>query len=408
MKSLIFYLILTLQDHSQHHPPEPTGLDIPRTREASGTAWQPDATPMHAYHFRLDDWSFMLHGNVFVGYDVQGGRRGDEALISTNWFMLMADRPLGGGTLGLRTMLSLEPWTVPGGGYPLLFQSGEVFEGAPIHDRQHPHDLFMELAVVYSRPITADVGWQVYLAPVGEPALGPVAYPHRMSASFDPLAPLGHHWQDASHITFNVATAGIYTRFAKLEASWFNGREPDDLRTDIEFRDPRSTSFRLSVNLGEHWSVQASYGFLYSPEALEPGIDVDRWTASIMYATQTLAATFVWGRNNPEGDAPTDSFLVEATANLDPHHAVFGRAEYVQKTHHDLVVDHALGEDPFDIVSLVAGYAYTFNPDSPLAVSTGMRFSVNVYDESLKRTYGSQPAFGAMIYLRLWPTGVRF
>lgn len=225
-------------------------LGIPQVRNASGTAWQPDSTPMRAVHFMADDWTLMIHGLLFAGYDFQSTRRGDDDWISTNWVMLMASHPLGGGDLGLRTMLSLEPATVGREGYPLLLQTGESVGGRPLVDAQHPNDLFMEVAADYRHPISDDLGLELYAAPAGEPALGPAAYPHRLSAMADPFAPLGHHWQDSTHIAFGVLTAGFFTKFAKLEGSWFNGREPDANRWDFDLRRPDSYSGRVSVPAG--------------------------------------------------------------------------------------------------------------------------------------------------------------
>src|SRR5881628_801045 len=205
-------------------------LDIPETRMGSGTSWLPDASPMHAAHIALGDWTLMVHGKVFFQYDWQGGSRGSNQLGIVNWAMAVVSRPLGGGQLQLRGMVSAEPGTIGSRGYPLLVQSGESYQGAPLHDRQHPHDLFMELAALYERPVARNLALSLYLAPVGEPAVGPVAFPHRPSAADDPLAPISHHWQDGAHITFGVVTAGVFTRRAKLEGSWFNGREPDGLR----------------------------------------------------------------------------------------------------------------------------------------------------------------------------------
>jgi len=163
---------------------------------------------MHAAHYTLGRWTVMLHGKGFLQYDWQGGSRGSNQLGIINWAMAAASRPLGGGQLQLRAMLSAEPWTIGSRGYPLLVQSGESYQGAPLHDRQHPHDLFMELSAVYERPVARNLGLSALLAPVGEPAVGPVAFPHRPSAADDPLAPISHHWQDGTHITFGGRNRG--------------------------------------------------------------------------------------------------------------------------------------------------------------------------------------------------------
>ena len=227
------------QEHEQHHRPEhadttaPTmgampgmtmprrPLGIPMTRMGSGTAWLPDASPMRASHFMPDGWTLMVHGDASLYYDHQGTERGDDQIGMTNWAMLMAMRPLGRGMLHLHGMLSAEPFTVGARGYPLLLQTGESYRGAPLRDRQHPHDLFMELSARYEVPLAPNLGVSIYAAPVGEPAIGPVAYMHRPSAQNDPFAPLGHHWQDATHITYGVVTAGVFTRTLQLEGTLF-------------------------------------------------------------------------------------------------------------------------------------------------------------------------------------------
>ena len=190
--------------HEQHSVPSVR-------REASGTAWLPDVTPMYAFHRQALGWDLMVHGNAFVQFLYESGeehRRSRQA-GSINWVMGMARRPIGAGRLGLRTMVSLEPWTIPGCGYPDLLATGEICRGDTIHDRQHPHDLFVEVAVEYDRPLTQSLRWQVYGGPAGEPALGPPGFPHRLSAFPNPIAPISHHWLDATHISFGVVTAAV-------------------------------------------------------------------------------------------------------------------------------------------------------------------------------------------------------
>src|SRR2546426_8950891 len=218
---------LRAQMHMQHPMEMPAGpLGIPETRMGSGTSWLPDASPMHAAHYMLGRWTLMLHGKGFLQYDWQGGSRGSSQLGIVNWGMAAASRPLGGGQLQLRAMLSAEPWTIGSRGYPLLMQSGESYQGAPLHDRQHPHDLFIELAALYERPLSGNLGLSLYLAPVGEPAVGPVAFPHRPSAADDPFAPIGHHWQDGTHITFGVVTAGGVFRAGQVGGAGVHARRP--------------------------------------------------------------------------------------------------------------------------------------------------------------------------------------
>src|SRR5881296_1772301 len=336
---------------AQIHTPHPMEMNagplgIPETRMGSGTSWLPDASPMHAAHYMLARWTLMLHGKGFFQYDLQGGSRGSNQLGIVNWGMVAASRLLGGGQLQLRAMLSAEPWTIGSRGYPLLVQSGESYQGAPLHDRQHPHDLFMELAALYERPVARDFGLSLYLAPVGEPAVGPVAFPHRPSAADDPLAPISHHWQDGTHITFGVVTAGVFTRSAKLEGSWFNGREPDEHRTGFDYAGRRLDSYsgRMTVNPGPRWSVSAWYAYFESPEGLHPDEAFHRIGASALTARPvgsggTWSGALIWGANDPIGSGePSNSVVLESTFDLDGRNAVFGRAEYVRKSGEDLAL----------------------------------------------------------------------
>src|SRR5216110_1944874 len=228
-------------------------LGVSMERMGSGTTWIPDAVPLPARHVMTGSWLLMLHGFGFVQYDRQGGPRGDDQFGSLNWAMLMASRDLFGGRFQARTMLSLDPATVTNRGYPLLLQSGESHRGQPLHDRQHPHDFWMELGALYQREINKKVGWSVYAAPSGEPALGPVAFMHRPSAMDNPTAPIAHHWQDATHVSFGVLTGGIYSRRLQLEGSVFNGREPDEKRWDFDSIKLDSYSGRVTVNPTAHW-----------------------------------------------------------------------------------------------------------------------------------------------------------
>src|SRR6266702_3992338 len=339
-------------------------LGIPEARIGSGTSWLPDASPMHAAQVVLAAWTLMLHGVGFLQSDRQGGSRGSNQIGLVNWEMAAATRPLGGGQLQLRGMLSAEPWTIGSRGYPLLVQSGESYQGAPLHDRQHTHDLLMELAALYERPVAQHLGLSLYLAPVGEPAVGPVAFPHRPSAADDPLAPISHHWQDGTHITFGVVTAGVFTRSVKLEASWFNGREPDENRTNLDYAGRRLDSYsaRLTVNPDPRWSVSAWYGYLKSPEVLHPDESLHRYGVAAL-TTQALgrrgqwATALILGANDPVGlGGPSSSVVLESTLELGETNALFGRAEYVRKSAQELDIASAPATAQYDVGALALGY----------------------------------------------------
>jgi hypothetical protein len=386
-------------------------------RDASGTAWQPASTPMEGLHFTAGDFSFMLHGSVWGIYNAQSGPRGDDDFFSANWVMLGAQYPLAGGSIGARAMLSAEPATVPKAGYPLLLQTGETYLGVPLVDHQHPHDLFMELALTYSRPITKGLAFQLYIAAAGEPALGPVAFPHRASARFNPLATLGHHWQDSTHITFGVLTAALYGSWWKVEGSFFNGKEPDEERWGMDLRKPNSYSGRLTVNPTDDISAQVSYGFLKNPEAHgeEPGGaeepdhhgDVHRVTASVAYNRvfnneSNWSSILVYGRNmEAEGGRGSDSVLLESALLLGGHHALFGRAELVYKPADSLALPSSSTPSPLYALGLLSlGYAYQFRVWGPVQLAVGAQGTGYLVPSEAKPAYGSFPA-GVLGFLRV-------
>lgn len=412
-------------------------LGISMQREGSGTSWLPDASPMYARHLEAGGWSLMLHGLAFVQYDKQGythnSPRESSQFGSVNWGMLMARHDLAGGQLTLRGMMSLEPFTVTRYGYPLLLQSGEAVDGQPLHDRQHPHDLFMELAALYDRPVARDLAVELYAAPVGEPALGPVAFPHRPSAQNDPLAPLGHHWQDATHISFGVLSGGLFTRTVKLEGSIFNGREPDENRTNFDYKGRRLDSYagRLTVNPSPFWSLSGSFGYLKSPEALLPDISQHRVVASAIYghpfrASGDLSASLVYGANKEsDEDHLSNSVLLESNLNLDRRNAVFGRFERVQKSARDLALNiigsppvfvdsrppfatpaPVSGEQSYDVNSLVLGYVREISSFSGGTIGLGVRGAMDIIPDALRPYYGTRTPVGTTIFVRFRPSAM--
>lgn len=393
-------LMLAAQ-HPGHEMPMPMSenvLGIPEARAGSGTAWLPDSSPMHAAHFRAGKWTLMVHGIVAPLYDYQGGPRGDDQFNVTNWGMLTAARPVGGGRIALRAMASAEPWTVGPRGYPLLLQSGESYKGAPLVDRQHPHDLWIELAALWERPLAANLAASLYLAAVGEPAVGPPAFQHRPSAQSDPFAPLGHHWQDATHITYGAVTAGVFSRAVKVEASAFNGREPDARRTDFDFRQIDSYGVRVAANPGPRWSLSAWYAYLDTPEELHPDESIHRYGAAALTAQGPFNAALVWGANAKLGGAVSHSLLAEADLDLSRGHYVFTRVEYVRKSAEELGVAAGV----FDIGSMVLGYLKAWGVGRG-EWGLGVRGSVGLVPASLEGEYGSRTPVGGAVYARWRP-----
>ncbi len=392
-------------------PRRPFG--IPMTRMGSGTTWLPDASSMRAWHFTAGPWMLMVHGDAFLQFDHQGGPRGDDQIGSINWGMLMAMRQLAGGTLHLHGMASAEPLTIGRQGYPLLLQSGETFRGVPLHDRQHPHDLFMELSAFYERPITRRVGFMVYAAPVGEPGIGPVAYMHRPSALNDPFAPLSHHWTDATHITYGVLTAGLFSRTLKLEGTLFNGREPDEDRYDFDFHPLDSYGLRLSANPTPHWALSGSYGYLKQPEALHPEENQRRLGASVLHTVRLgrqveWASALIYGGNKhvtpggAEAGRWEHSLMAESNLQLDAANTVFGRVEYVRKSAEDLVIP-ATPDQEFDVGTLALGYIRELADFRGATLGLGARGAINLVPRTLEGVYGSRTPVGVAVFLRVRP-----
>jgi len=369
---------------------------------------------MHMHYKVAGDWLLMFHYNFVTGINHQGGARGVTKFESANWFMPMAYHKLGTGTLQLRGMFSAEPFTFPPGGSPLLFQTGETYKGQPLIDRQHPHDLFMELSAQYTLPLGERGTWFTYFGYPGEPALGPPAFMHRASASENASAPLAHHLQDSTHISFGVFTTGFTYRWFKFEGSIFNGREPDENRYDFDSHRWNSRSARLWFMPNKNWTMQVSYGFLRSPEVQEPNADIHRATASVQYNKPinrgNWASAFVWGRNHVSTPGEThnlNGYTAESTLNFLDKNYVYTRLELVDKDDLLRPADRSLLGIKTDHPSFQIG-AYTFggvrdiwNTDK---VSLGIGSDLTFYSKPviLDRIYGTKPV-SWKLFLRIRP-----
>lgn len=388
-------------------------LNLPMNRNGSGTGWLPDASPMYGNMFHSQKWMYMLHYNLFLRYTNQDftnkGSRGGDAFDAPNWLMFMGQRKVGTkGLFHFSTMFSLDPVTEGGEGYPLLFQSGETYKGEPLVDRQHPHDLFSELSVSYAHDFSEKTGVFAYLAYPGEPALGAVAFMHRPSALYNPDAPLSHHWVDATHITFGVATLGVRLGKFKAEASSFTGREPNEKRYDFDKPRFDSRSGRLSFNPSENWAFQVSHGFLKSPEELHTGKDVNRTTASATYSLPLtdngwLNAIALWGRNKTKDHEGENAFLLEGSWRKS-RLALHVRYEFVQKSVEELNLNEAVyGHDAlFPVHALTMGAAYDFLNFGTTRLAGGSQFTIYNADTRLNGHYGNNP-MAFQVYLRLYP-----
>ena len=299
---------------------------------SSGTSAEPNSTETPMLMTMKGPWMLMFHANAFITDTQQSGPRGSDKFYSTNWFMPMAERRIGPGQLTLRAMFSLEPATISQRQYPLLFQQGETAFGKPIADGQHPHDFFMELAALYDVKLGEKTLLSFYAAPIGDPAIGPTAYPHRASASEDPVGSLGHHQEDSTHIASDVVTVGVTHGIARVEVGGFHGREPDEFRWNIDQGKIDSWSTRLTLQPAQNWSGQVSYARLKSPEQLFPAEDQARATASVMYNRPSKdgnwANTLLWGRTRSlEDNSKENSYLLESLLRFKTRNYAWTRIE---------------------------------------------------------------------------------
>jgi hypothetical protein len=381
----------------------------PMSREGSGTSWLPGSSPMYGRMFMFNEDMLMLHGAIFPRYANVSTRRGDDRIDAPNWIMAMYSHPLGDSTqLGARLMMSLDPLTEGGRGYPLLFQSGESWRDEPLHDRQHPHDLFDELSLSLSQKFDHDFSGYIYFGYPGEPALGPPTFMHRPSAMDDPDAPLGHHWQDSTHVTFGVATAGLQWRNLKIEGSIFTGREPDEHRYDFDRPRFDSYSGRISWNPTQNLALQVSHGYIKSPEELEPDLKRHRTTASIIYNLplghdSNWSNSFVWGQNHDTGEGKTQSFLIESNYQRS-RDTVYFRWERVEKSGHELVLNHAADSRTFPVGAYTLGYVRDLSHGNGIDIGLGTQFTIDNRPDTLDRYYGDDLGYSFQFFLRIRPS----
>jgi hypothetical protein len=379
---------------------------------SSGTSAEPNSTPTPMLMTMKGPWMLMFHANAFVTDTQQSGPRGGDKFFSTNWFMPMAERMVGPGQLTVRAMFSLEPATISGRQYPLLFQQGETAFGRPIADGQHPHDFFMEIAALYDLKLGEKTLLSFYGAPIGDPAIGPTAYPHRASASENPVGTLGHHQEDSTHIADDVVTVGLTHGIVRVEASGFHGREPDENRWNIDGGKMDSWSTRLTVQPGKNWSGQYSYSRIVSPEALFPGEDQVRMTGSVMYnrpfADGNWSSTVVWGRTRSLADnSKENSYLLESLVRFRTKNYAWTRMENAGRSN-ELVNGTKLLPTGFEEEPIGHVQAFTFGYDRDVdllpRVRTAIGAQVTAYGvpAALEPIYGSRPV-AVQVFVRFRP-----
>lgn len=377
---------------------------------ASGTSQNPSGWPMPMLMTHFGNWNTMFMGLGFLSDIQQSGPRGGDKLYSTNWLMASAEHRVGtSGAFETVLMLSLEPATITERRYPLLFQTGETAYGVPLVDAQHPHNFIMALGFHYADRIARDAILDLYFAPVGDPALGPVAFPHRASAMDFPEAPIGHHWQDSTHIADEVVTAGIQYKQVKLEASGFYGSEPGENRWTIQTGPINSWSTRLWYFPNKYWSAQVSFGRIAHPEPLEPG-DQARVTASLEYTLPmkgaSWASSLIWGRiHSTATTRDLNSYLAESVLPVSRRNFISGRFELVDKD--DLFASQPGLQDSLDVTSgstfRVGAYTAGYRRDIDLIrhVETGIGANVSFYTlpAAIQPYYGSRPV-GGNVFIR--------
>jgi hypothetical protein len=422
-----------------------TLIEAELNHTTSGTSAEPASTPASMIMSSYRGWMLMLHGSAFIADTQQHAAanpsgpspavceqfnlpcappvvRGGDKLFSTNWIMPMAMRQLGPGQLTLRTMLSLEPATISGRQYSELFQQGETAFGRPIIDGQHPHNFFMELAALYDIHLGEQTLLSFYAAPIGDPAIGPTAYPHRLSASEDPIAALGHHQEDSTHIAYNVLTAGLTWRWLRFEESGFHGGEPSEQRWGFQ-PSPNghaidSYSSRITFSPTANWSSQYSIAHIVSPEALYPGEDQQRQTASIMYNRPfgsttsdgshagNWSSTLLWGRTLSLSDSSKEnSYLLESLLKFRTRNYVWTRIENAGRSNELLIPPGSslppdFSESPIGhVAAYTIGYDRDFHIAPHLTAAPGAQFTSYTTPEALISIYGQHP-FGAVAFVR--------
>lgn len=383
------------EDHSQDY-----------ARFASGTSWQPLCTPEHMWMTTLGtSWSLMAHGNAFVTYNQQPRPVSAGKFESQNWIMLMEQQQMSIATVTFKEMLSAEPFSAPKPGFGEVFQTGETFHGAPLVNFQHPHDFFSELSALFTLSGNRAV-WLLYGAAAGEPALGPTGFPHRLSAMEIPEAPLSHHLQDSTHISYGVITLGAIVSRLKFEGSAFNGREPDEHRYNFDFGTLDSFSGRISVAATQNLTAQYSFGHLRQPEALEPG-NINRQTASIGYnrplTNGNWATSLIWGRNDKTAVGRTEnSYLLESSLNFATKNYAFTRLELVDKDELEIPLSIAPPGTSFRIGGFTFGGVRDLLHNSTGQIGLGAAVTFYSKPQALDALYGRHPV-AFQIFLRLRP-----
>jgi hypothetical protein len=397
-------------------------LGVPWSRLGSGTSWTPDSTPMSALHANAGVWRLMLMGSAFGQLDRQNTLRGETQLGLVDWEMLMAMRNTAGGVFRFTAMTSLEPFVLGPRGYPELLQTGGYNRNARVVNWQHPHDLIGELSASYDHSLAGEFAASVYAAAVGEPALGPVSYRHRASSALNPMAPLGHHTQDATHVSDGVVTAGIYTKTLKLEGSAFNGREPDNYRYNIDYAGARLDSYSGRVTLARpNVALSAWAGYIYAHDRLEQPIGMQRYGVSVLTSFESRdrlrrSTSLVYGYNvhhhgsqHNHGDSTARTYdvmtalLLESLLPLTPRWSTYFRVEQVDKNADELGFVGGDLTQVFEIRPITLGIAYTLPSIGDAVMTVGGQATMTILPTDLESTYRTRYPMGFVAYVHVRP-----
>ncbi|MEO5922226.1 MAG: hypothetical protein ABIR70_00210 [Bryobacteraceae bacterium] len=409
---------MSAMDHSTMNHSNMNEAESYLMKMASGTSQNPLSWPMPMLMPKLGSWNLMIMGQGFVNSTQQSGPRGGDKIFAANWAMISATHRLGGGALMLQSMFSLDPATVTKQAYPLLFQTGETANGTPLVDAQHPHDFIMGLGVQYAHSISENTMFQAYYAPVGDPALGPVSFPHRASAFELPQATLSHHVQDSTHIAINVATVAIRHKWLRLEASSFYGTEPNENRWNIDWGPMNSYSGRVSILPSSNWMAQFSAGRLKDPErqSHSPGDeahggDIVRMTSSVHYTRPMgngnhWSTSVIWGGNhNVQNQRNTNSYLVETLYPVSPKNFLTARAEVVDKDElftNNHTLEHQLeliAGNVFRVKAYTGGYTRDIGTFQNVETGIGANLTAYVIPAAIQPYYGQHP-WGVNMFVR--------
>jgi hypothetical protein len=406
-------VLLALMLAQHEHQPGPTAntaIQLSQSRTASGTAWLPEAAVVPGYHRKSDGWDFMLHGSAFLQYVRVSGSRAASQGGSSNWLMAMAARTSSANAWRIRVMVTAEPFTLTGRGYPQLGQVAHPYKGMLAPDRQHPHELLAEASGSWEHALGDRTALGVYAAAVGEPALGPVAFNHRPSAAYEPTAPLGHVAQDYTHESLGVVTAGVFGHRARVERSAFNGSHPDDARTNFDLQGGHLNSYAGRVTVAPSDRIVASAWLAYvAPETGDHAhAGLHKFGFAFLHTRARPAAglwssALIYGANLPSGSTrPLNTVLLESSLDLTRSHAVFTRFEYARRTAEELALTGSVPAE-LDIGAASVGYAWRVHADRAATFAAGARLTVTFLPAALEPFYGSRQPVALLAYIRLTP-----